>query len=301
MSSRSAYVLAALAWVFLGTASAAEPAESPRQLIKDVVFNELNDHQHHGFFAYRDSKRTGQQTVVKEEVETREGRVSRLLSTDGNPLTAAEQQQEARRLLSLLQDRAQQQKLLSDYQADEDRIGRIVSLLPEGFLFEYEGTQGGTIRLKYWPNPAFNPPSYEARVFHAMSGTVWIDAREKRLIRLEGQLVSNVDFGYGLLGRLDKGGIFDMQRVEVAPEHWKTRRLDVHIKGHVILLKCVSKDQQETRSDFRQVPPDLSLRQAEAVLDAPIENLERSAHFEPAGLRPGDGPNSASLLNAHAR
>lgn len=271
MSLRSTLVFASLAWTLAGYAchasdSSSRPAEPAQQLIRDVVYNELAEHRHHGYFAYLDTKQTGRRTLVKAEVETKQGRVSRLLSTDGQPLTAEEQKEENARLNDLLKDRSAQQKLLRDYQQDEERIAKVISLLPEGFLFDYDDIEGETIRLRYRPNPAFNPPTYEAKVFSGMAGHVWIDIREKRLVRLEGRLVSNVNYGYGILGRLDKGGSFDMQRVEVSPGNWKTSVLDVHITGYIILLKNISKEQRERRTNFTQVPPNLTLEQAEAVL-----------------------------------
>jgi len=281
--SRSTAIFALFASSVAAAAQAAPSVPSPQQLIKDVVYNELVDHRQHGFFEYLDFKRTGQQLVVKAEVETRSGRVNRLLATDGRPLSPEERAAESNRLEALLHDTAQQQKLYRDYLGDEDRIARIVALLPDGFLYKYDGVEGENIRLKYEPNPNFKPPTYEARVFHGMAGTVWINAREKRLARLQGELVANVDFGYGLLGRLDKGGTFNMERVEVANHSWKTRVLAVHIAGHVILLKSIGKDQDEVRSQFRQVPSDLSLEQAEAMLvDSPSPELLRSALIETA-------------------
>jgi hypothetical protein len=250
----------------ISSADADGQAESPQELVKDVVFNELTDHQHHGYFEYLDVKKIGLETIVKAEVETSTGRLHRVLAEDGRPLGAEQQAEESRRLEALLHDSSQQQKLLRDYQGDENRIARIIGLLPDGFVYQYDGVEGDDIRLRYEPNPDFKPPSYEARVFHGMAGTVWINAREKRLRRLEGQLVSNVDFGYGLLGRLDKGGTFSMERVEVVPGIWKTRVLDVHITGRVILLKSIGKEQVERRSDFQQVPGNLTLADAEAML-----------------------------------
>jgi hypothetical protein len=240
--------------------------ESPQQLIKDVIYNELADHHHHGYFQYLAVKRTGQVTILKAEVETSAGRIHRKLAEDGKALTADQQTEETRRLRALVTDFGQQQRLLRDYQDDEDRIERIVSLLPDGFLYQFDGAEGGEIRLTFRPNPDFKPPTYEARVFHGMVGTVWINAREKRLSRLEGELASNVDFGYGLLGRLDKGGTFKLERAEVVPGNWKTRVLDVHMTGHVVLLKSIGKDQTERRSEFHQVPSNITLAKAESIL-----------------------------------
>ena len=274
------------------------PAESPQQLVKDVVFNELTDHRHHGHFEYLDTKRTGQQTIVKAEVETGAGRVHRILAEDGTPLTAEQQEEESRRLEELLHDPGEQQKLLRDYRGDEDRIARIVGLMPEGFLYQYDGVEGDDIRLKYQPNPAFKPPTYEARVFLGMAGTVWINAREKRLSRLQGALVSNVNYGYGLLGRLDKGGTFNLERFEATPGNWRSRVLEVHITGYVILLKSISKEQIEVRSDFRPVPADLTLQQAEEMLDEAITlSQTRTASLEATPLN-GSEDNQRKLSAA---
>jgi hypothetical protein len=293
----------ALALIFLIFWTLATPvaegqgtAESAQQLIKDVVYNELTDHRHHGYFEYLDRKQSGQQVQLKAEVETSTGRIHRLLAEDGQPLSAERQREEARRLDALLHDRSQQQKLLHDYQGDEDRIARIVGLLPEGFVYRFDGVDGDDIRLKYQPNPEFKPPTYEARVFHGMAGTLWVNAREKRLSRLRGKLVANVDFGYGLLGRLDQGGTFDLERTEVAPGCWKTRVLDVHITGHVILLKSIGKEQTEVRSEFRRMPPDLSLEAAAAVLAEASANGEaRKAQLEMSDRSPRALPAAMAL------
>ena len=90
------------------SAHAAGQAESPQQLIKDVVFNELTDHQHHSYFQYLDVKRSGGEMVLKAEVETSTGRMHRILAEDGKPLTAEQQAEESRRLETLLHDSSQQ-------------------------------------------------------------------------------------------------------------------------------------------------------------------------------------------------
>ncbi len=286
MSLRGISMIAVVALALAVPAANADgPDESPQQLaqqlIKDVVFNELADHRHHGYFEYLDAKRTGQETTLNVEVETGTGRIHRMLTDDGKPLSSEQAEQESRRLKALLNDFSEQQKLLRDYRGDEDRIARIVGLMPEGFLYQFDGVEGADIRLKYQPNPDFKPPTDEARVFHGMAGTVWINAREKRLSRLQGQLVCSVEFGYGILGKLDKGGSFDMERVEVAPGNWKTRVLDVHLTGHVILLKSIAKDQAERRSNFRQVPANTTLAEAEIMLEESVPSTEiRSASLE---------------------
>jgi hypothetical protein len=267
------------------TVYAAQPAEAPHDLIREVVFNELREHQHHSFWQYNVVKRTSQQTLLQEEVETSEGRVNRVVAINGATLSPREEQQEDDRLTRLLHDRGQQAKLKQQYDEDERHIGSMMSLLPDAFVYQYDGTEGEETRLRFVPNPAFRPPTYEARIFHSMAGTVWVNGREKRLARLKGQLISNVDFGYGLLGRVDKGGTFEMERHEVAPGIWKTRVVEVHISGHVILLKCIGKDQREVRSDFRPVPADLNVASAEALLEHTVAHNQLASHMQPVALQ----------------
>jgi hypothetical protein len=217
-----------------------------------------------------------------------------MLAENGKQLTAEQQEEESRRLEILLHDSSQQQKLLRDYQGDEDRIARIVSLMPDGFIYQYDGVKGADIRLKYQPNPDFRPPTCEARVVQGMAGTVWIDAREKRLSRLQGTLVSNVDFGYGLLGRLDKGGTFDMERVEDV-----SGKLEDPCAGRAHhrprhSAQSIGKDQTERRSDFRQVPTNLSLQQAELLLTEKTSMGE--AHSARADA-PGSSRSRTSAAN----
>jgi hypothetical protein len=94
-----------------------------------------------------------------------------------------------------------------------------------------------------------------------MSGDLWIDARMKHLVRLDGQLQNNVDFGYGILGRLYKGGWFKLQRVQVSATDWKTERLEVHMNGRAMLLKTIARETSEVRGDFSPVPAAMNLEQ----------------------------------------
>jgi hypothetical protein len=100
-----------------------------------------------------------------------------------------------------------------------------------------------------------------------MRGTLWIDARQKRLVRLDGEVAENLDFGYGLLGRLNKGGWFHMERRPVSATEWKTVRLEIHMSGRALLVKSFAHETSERRGGFQPVPTGLSLAQGAALLD----------------------------------
>jgi len=221
-----------------GTAFAQVPlAEPPSRLVRDVVFNELHDHAAHGYWRYMVQKRSQQETRLEQQVETTDGTVARLVLRDGIALSPESQQSEDAKLDHLLASSTDRERLRQEHSEDERRIGLILSLLPDAFLFEFVGEERGRHHLRFHPNPEYPVHSIEARVFHAMSGDIWIDTRMKHLMRLDGQLQSNVDFGYGILGRLYKGGWFRLERVQVNATDWKTQRLEVHMSGRTLLFR----------------------------------------------------------------
>ena len=140
------------------------------------------------------------------------------------------------------------------------------AMMPDGFLYEYQWSEGRNIDLRFRPNPAFHPPTREAEVFHAMQGTMIVDNPSKRLRELRGQLVRDVVFGWGILGRLRKGGVFEVRQQEVAAAHWELTLVDVHITGKALFFKTIGEQQHEERSGFREVPGDLTPVQAVEML-----------------------------------
>ncbi|HVZ83641.1 MAG TPA: hypothetical protein VG893_08195 [Terracidiphilus sp.] len=257
-----------------GTAMA-NPAEPPAQLVREVVYNELHDHQLHGYWRYWITQQTQQQTRVSEQVETADGPVVRLVASNGHPLSGEAERGEQERLEHLLSSSDEQARHRQDYAADEQRIGRILALLPDAFLYESEGEENGCYHLRFRPNPDYPPHGIEARIFHAMQGELWIDIRYKRLARLDGTLQENVDFGYGLLGRLYKGGWFRLERTQVSPTDWKTARLEMHMNGRALLFKTISRETSETRAGFTPVPARLTLEQGVSMLGVKVA---QSAH-----------------------
>jgi hypothetical protein len=242
---------------------APEPAV---QLVREVVYNELHDHQLHGYWRYWVEHGARGPTRLEEQVETADGPLTRLVAKSGQPLSAADQESEQERLEHLLGSPHEQARRRQDYLDDEKRIGRILALLPDAFLYAYEADDGGCARLRFWPNPDYPPRSIEARIFHAMRGELAIDMRTKRLARLSGQLEENVDFGYSILGRLYKGGWFRLERTQVSPTDWKTERLEIHMNGRAFFLKTIACETSEVRGGFAPVPAGLSLATALKLL-----------------------------------
>jgi hypothetical protein len=101
------------------------------------------------------------------------------------------------------------------------------------------------------------------------------------MVEMRGALAERVEFGYGLLGHVERGGTFEIHRLQVGAQHWKTDLVDVHVQGKILMLKTVSKEQREMRSDFRPVPRGTTLAEAREML-AGAADPGTQAHLIPA-------------------
>jgi len=133
-------------------------------------------------------------------------------------------------------------------------------------VFNYASRQGDLVTLTFTPNPAFHPPSLDARVFHAMEGGMRVDTKQERLVELNGHLMEDVKFGFGVLGHLDRGSTFEIGQTEVIPGHWEMTALHVNMKGKALLFKTIGVQVTENHSDLHRVADDLTLKEAADIL-----------------------------------
>jgi hypothetical protein len=179
------WIACGIPWIAAWSVNAQAPPIAPAQLVREVVYNELHDHERHGYWRYWIRQESQQGAKLTEQVETADGPVKRLVSTNGRQLGVVDQQQEEDRLNRLLNSPREQAHQRQEYVEDEQRIGRILALLPDAFLFDYAGEEDGCTHLRFRPNPDYPARTIEARIFHAMNGELWIESRYKRLARLD--------------------------------------------------------------------------------------------------------------------
>lgn len=251
-----------------GLAASTAPVVQAQRLVREVVKNELdanrNDHSH---WMYKEADVEPGKNIVQKCVQTRDGQICRILQRDGRMLSAEEQQTEKRQIEHLIKDPAEQKKKQLQHQDDDRKAAELMKMLPEGFLYQYDGMDGNYTRLRFEPNPDFTPPTREAMVFHCMAGSMLVEAQARRLVEIRGKLIRNVDFGWGLLGKLTKGGTFLVQRKDVGDGHWENTLLDVHIHGKALFFKTINAEQHEVDEEFKRVPDGLTLTQGASMLE----------------------------------
>jgi hypothetical protein len=207
---------------------------------------------------------------TKEVVQTGLGSLDRLVAVDGQPLNAKEQKDESERIGNLVLNPAEQQRLEQTKKKDAEQCKAFFKMLPDALTFIYAGRDGDLIRVSYRPNPRFQPPSREARVFHEMEGEMWVHETQRRLVRIRGHLIADVEFAGGWLGHLEKGGHFSVEQRELLPGQWDLTFMEVDMKGKALFFKTIAVKEKEDRSDFQTVPDGLTLAQAADMLTKQI-------------------------------
>ncbi|HEV8525080.1 MAG TPA: hypothetical protein VGQ71_11310 [Terriglobales bacterium] len=242
------------------------------ELVRRMVKNEEQSGKAGERFMYRLRSQNQKGTVTKDLVETKDGLVARVIAINDRPLSDAQRQREDQRLQRLVDDEKQRAEKLKRQKEDEVRVTRMVRALPDAFLFEYDGVEPSPngvllLRLKFKPNPKFDPPSRELQVYTGMEGTMLIDQRYERLARIEATLVRDVKFGWGIIGHLDKGGHFMVAQSNIGNGVWRTTEMDLNFTGKVLLFKSLKIQSHDAASHFRRVPEQLSFVEGVALLN----------------------------------
>jgi hypothetical protein len=241
---------------------------TPLQVVTAMTRNEKQARQHRTFFRYTSverSERTGGHLWKENVVETPDGPLRRLVEEDGKSLTPDRAAQEDRRIAALVADPDALRDADAERRADEARLGKILDILPNVFLFSADGMQDDCVRVTFRPNPAFTPSSYDERIVHGLAGTILVRMPAERLCGIEGHLIDRVSFGFGILGHIEKDSRFRVTRTPVTATDWKSTRIEVHVDGKILLLKSISRDQDAHHSSAAPLPAHLSLAEAAAL------------------------------------
>ena len=174
----------------IGTASASDSA-SPIELVRAAVANEVaaaNDNSIKHMFRSRKQTQQGSQTRLY--VETRSAMAGMTIAYNDQPLTPEQEQGEENHLAGLVGDPELLNRKHWQEQQSAERTLRIVKALPDAFLYDYDGEQDGAadlgkqgdrlVRLKFRPNPAYQPPSRVEQVLEGMQGFVLIDSASQQ-------------------------------------------------------------------------------------------------------------------------
>jgi hypothetical protein len=266
----TAYSRTILAVLLLAPAAVwaqAQPQLPAADLVKAVIANEIKPSSDTDVrWKYRLEKEVDGRRETREVAETKSGSLDKLVAVDGRTLNEAQQRAEAERVLRLARDTQEQRKAQVVREKDAEQCNRFMQMIPNAFTFEYAGQSGNLIKVVFRPHPGFQASSREAKVLQQMAGEMWIDAGQKRLVSIDGQLTNEVKFAGGFLGHLEKGGRFFVKREELAQGDWEVTQMSVNMHGKALLFKNICVQQKETHSNFERLPSDITLADAANLL-----------------------------------
>ena len=261
-----------------GTPDTFQPNAQAREIVKQVVANELKQEESDkGHYMFKLKTITSKGTKVQEIVQTDQGSIARTLELDGHAPSQDQIQAEQQKIQRLINDPAEQRRRQKRDRDDSNRAQIMVRALPNAFLYQEIGRDGDVLKLRFRPDPNYQPQSHEESVYTGMAGELWLNTAQQRLQKIDARLFHDVDFGWGILGRLFKGGSFLVQQDQVDGSHWDSTVLKLDLTGKVMMFKSLVIKEQEYESDFHHLPDHLTMSQGLEILNKDISQVAQKA------------------------
>jgi hypothetical protein len=297
---RPAPLLCAVApLLLLGPAALAQAVPSPATdaaaLVRRAVANHMAAEASHHPQRFVLHKKDDRHDYTQEVIETRQGDVALSVAANGAPLNPDLRQTQIDRLNNLDAHPNLQEHRLKREQEDNARVNKLMRLLPDAFVYHYDSTVPCVVvvppyvavpgepippppgtpvpsaqcyHLTFRPNPSWNPPDLESKIMRGMAGEVWIETSQERLTRLNAHLIADVDFGWGIIGRLDKGGTIFLEQTEMEGNDWELTRMKLNLTGKALIVKTLSYHLTQEMARYSPVPADLDYHKAIRMLES---------------------------------
>jgi hypothetical protein len=246
----------------------------------DVAANELVALHHYGsYLRYRMHIINDKGDQVRDIIESKDGTVARLILRDGKPLTEAENNAERQRLNNMLASPTAFAKHVRNGDSERKIADRLVPLMPDAMLYSYTAGQPQTghnnggleVVLDYKPNPNFVPPNTEAQALTGLEGRIWIDAKTRHLVRMEGTVFHAVNFGWGMLAHIYPGGKLALEQTSTGGDRWIFTHFSMTLSVRALMVKTLNVRSNVETSAFQTLPGPMSYQDAiHLLLDAPL-------------------------------
>lgn len=279
MNARRIWILLPLITCICARARCQSNTPSPSILIRETVHNELNSDRGVGEnFMFCDHKQTQHGSETKAMVETHIATAGLVVARNGQPLNPTDHRAEYAREERFVTSPSELQAKVHTEQEDRNHTIQIMRALPDAFEYQEAGTEVGTasvgkpghelIRLNFHPNPKYVPPSHVEQVLTGLQGYILVDAQERRIARIDGTLFRDVNFGWGILGKLYQGGHFLVEQSDVGDGQWEVTHMRLSFQGRVLLVKRLTIESNEVFTGFRRVSSTLSFAEGLQLLES---------------------------------
>lgn len=212
---------------------------------------------------------------LRDQIETPQGTVARLIERDGHPLTPEQDAAERSRLNAML---ASPDDFMRHEHHDEEERKQglnMLRMMPDAMLWSYAPNQPqlpshragepALIVLDFKPDPKWTAPDLESELLTGLEGRVWIDPRTHWLVHLEANTYRVVNVGWGVLAHVYPGGTVAMDQVAAVNDRRIVQHMAQQFTLRALLVKNVRQQSVADTSDYQAVPA-MSYQEAIKIL-----------------------------------
>jgi hypothetical protein len=135
-------------------------------------------------------------------------------------------------------DRAKQD--LAKFEKRRRDRTELVDSAVKAFRITWEGREArGTrmlAKLLFDPDPDYKPTSRFTGFFEHVHAILWVDESQAQIVRLEGNITSDITIGGGIIAKVYRGGRFVMEQSEAAPGVWLPTLYTYDVDGRKFLF-----------------------------------------------------------------
>jgi hypothetical protein len=91
------------------------------------------------------------------------------------------------------------------------------------------------IVVTFKPKRDANPRTREGRLARAFAGEIWIDEQGREVVRVDATAMDDLSFGYGVLGRVNKGATVTVRRQPMDDNLWLPTAIRFNGEGRALL------------------------------------------------------------------
>ena len=215
------------------------------------------------------------------------GRVLKLISENGVPLSPERAAKEERRVAAELEkierENAKRKEKRTRQQAararkngetgagadGDDDVGIGVFLRACEFISprreRFQNRE--SIVFDFRPRPDFKPANRSESIVAKLAGVAWIDPVDKQVMRLEARLSEGVKIGGGLLASVRSGSAVALEQTRLADGVWLPRFSQINASAKIFLFAGFRIDATREYSNYKR----FSTNVGEAIVDQPKE------------------------------
>jgi hypothetical protein len=261
-----------IATFILSSLAFAQGSHDTQDLVRQAVGNEQTTPFLAKECTYQYHRLVSGKHETLQMIKTNDLIVGKIVRIDNAPVSKDEEQKENNELRRLLHDSSAQQQQRKRQQRFDHYIRELIQSLPQAFRYTETDTEVAAdgarlIHLTFQPAPDFHPASADLEVMRGLSGVMVIDDQRKRIVKLDAHLFRDVDFGWGLLVQLNKGGNLLLEREPTSPPGANVLALTMNIEGRILLFKKL--EIHWSFDHFAWFDRPMDLRSAVTLLTAP--------------------------------